>query len=131
MFIGIPCQLSIKWKMLKLRTTSLFLDVSLKIFLGYKQSKKRKNYPWCYRATVQTECSSILIFLSFRLLYKGFENNAHTVWKRSVFGVALVLIQSKCRKMRIKITPNTDTFYTERSFLETKLVWRLFNFFLC
>ena len=31
--------------------------------------------------------------------------------KVSVFGVILVRIQSECRKMRIRITPNTNTIY--------------------
>ena len=46
-----------------------------------------------------------------------------TAWKVSVFGVILVRIflnsdwvslriQSECRKAQIRITPNTDTFYT-------------------
>ena len=29
----------------------------------------------------------------------------------SVFAVILVRIQSECRKLRTRITPNTDTFY--------------------
>ena len=29
----------------------------------------------------------------------------------SVFGVILVRIQSECRKIRTRITPNTDTFH--------------------
>ena len=36
----------------------------------------------------------------------------NTTRKVSVFGVILVRIQSKCEKMRTRITPNTDTIYT-------------------
>ena len=34
-----------------------------------------------------------------------------TAWKVSIFGVILVRIQSKCGKIRTRITPNIDNFY--------------------
>ena len=37
----------------------------------------------------------------------------------SIFGVILVRIQSKCGKIRTRVTPNTETFHAVISFLKS------------
>ena len=41
-----------------------------------------------------------------------------TMWKVSIFGVFLVLIQSECGKIRTRKTPNMDPFHAVSSYLQ-------------
>ena len=53
------------------------------------------------------------LFVEIRLVLDVVQGSCgtYTVWKTSLFGVILVRIQSECRKIWTRITPNTDTFY--------------------
>ena len=46
-----------------------------------------------------------------------------TAQKVSIFGVTLVCIQSKCGKIRTRITPNTDTFYAVNGYFSNLEIW--------
>ena len=46
-----------------------------------------------------------------------------TAQKVSIFGVTLIRIQTKCGKMRTRITPNTDTFYAVNGYFSNLEIW--------
>ena len=78
---------------------SLYEDYVRKLFLRSTKLKYQLSQGW--------------LFESYRLL-------TFTLREVAVFGVtwyAFSSIQSKCRKMQIRITPNTDTFYAVLTFL--------------
>ena len=64
-------------------------------------------------------CFLILLFLQRLSQLHAGENSDNlvdtniwsTAWRVSVFGVILVRIQSKCGKIRTRVTPNMDSFY--------------------
>ena len=52
----------------------------------------------------------ILKVFEFRCA-KDSSSQTHTSWKMSVFGVYLVFIQSECRQVPTRKTPNTNTIH--------------------
>ena len=91
----------------------LFENVLLEINLTYFAQLVFFYTPWKHQKT-----SSFLMFVERNIKRSSWNDLIrNTAWIVSVFGDFLVRIQSECRKVRARKTPNTDTFHAVGSWI--------------